>query len=562
MFLRPEYFLLLIVWLPLAYFLIKKKQEISRWRSVIAPELLAALAPPSTRSRNLPWLIPLLGLLVIIALAGPSIANGSQQTASNGNLFILLDNSLSMSSPDVPPSRLVRAQRIINDWTRSGLFDKSSVIVYSASAHTLTPLTTDSETINTQLQAVDPFLMPQFGNQPRQAFQLLQQTLENLPRTANHLLWLTDDVDQADVAGIAEFDMPFVSKTLIPIGTEEGGVMPLPNSQGPLRDSSGNAIVTRLNNQQITQAANALGFSVGNINTQPSANLFSRLDAVRAQQVGRADIGYFLLIPIALIFLWRNSQQSLMVCFVISSLFIYSKPSYANELFQNSNQRAYEALINGDADTALNMSRRPDISAQALFDKQEFDSSAELFSQLNTADGFYNAANAKVQLGQFEEALALYEQAIELTDHQQARYNKEKLEEFLQQQQQQQGEQGESEQQELQDNGEENSDGSSDQPQQGNNQSDSDNVSPPAESQESENGQDTESAQNEDQNSEADGEQTGPQPNAGQQNNDARTEQAIESVLNQLESDPGSLLQRKFRYQFQQNPIDTDTLEW
>lgn len=565
MFLRPEYFLLLLLWLPLSFFLIKKKQTISRWQSVIAPELLTALAPSPTKKQQQPWLIPLLGLLIITALAGPSITNGNQHTASNGNLFILLDNSLSMSSPDVTPSRLVRAKRLINDWTRSGLFDKSSVIVYSASAHTLTPLTSDSDTINTQLQAVDPFLMPQFGNQPQYAFELLQQTLENLSSSANHLLWLTDDVDQADVDQISQIDLPFASKTLIPIGTAEGGVMPLPNKQGPLKDSSGNAIVTRLNNQQITQAANTLGFSVGDVNTQPNANLFSRLDSIRAEHTGRADIGYFLLIPIALIFLWRNSQHSLVTCFVFTSLFIYSKPSFASELFQNSNQRAYQALLDGDADKALSESRSPDISAQALYEQQDFDNSADLFKQLNTADGFYNAANAKVQLGQFEEALSLYDQAIELSNHPQAQYNKEKVEDFLKQQQKS-GEQGDSQQQEPQEGNEENNEGSNGQTPQGNNQSDSDSVSPPSEPQESENEQNNESAQNEGQSPETEGDQEGersePPQNGGQPNDAVRTEQAIESVLNQLESDPGSLLQRKFRYQFQQNPIDTDTLEW
>jgi Ca-activated chloride channel family protein len=41
-----------------------------------------------------------------------------------------------------------------------------------------------------------------------------------------------------------------------------------------------------------------------------------------------------------------------------------------------------------------------------------------------------------------------------------------------------------------------------------------------------------------------------------------RANQEVQAVLNQLQAPAGSLLQQKFRYQFQQNPIEPDGTLW
>ncbi|MDX1475729.1 MAG: hypothetical protein R3309_16265, partial [Reinekea sp.] len=56
-------------------------------------------------------------------------------------------------------------------------------------------------------------------------------------------------------------------------------------------------------------------------------------------------------------------------------------------------------------------------------------------------------------------------------------------------------------------------------------------------------------------------EQTG-QPQQGLDPRQMRAEQEAEAVLNQLQSNRNSLLQQKFRFQYQQNPTESDGTLW
>ena len=559
--LRPYLLLLLLLWLPLAYRLIRAGQAHSAWQKLIDPALYAALAGQvSARQRMRSWLLPVLGVLIIIALAGPAQRTDSAQSINQGNLYVVLDNSLSMAGTDLLPDRLTRAKRMITDWAGSGLFDKTSVMVYSASAHLLTPLTQDVATLSTQLASLTPFLMPEFGNNAEQAFDLLKQQLSAPGQPPAHILWLTDDIAAAKVAVLRQALPAAQSLTAVAVGTQAGSPIPLPNEQGYLSDN-GKLVVVSTDTDSLVQRAGTLGFRNVALGSQPNVLLLGERSVNSASQVAVEDLGYWLLIPIALLLVLVNRQAGTSIAGGLVVLLLSTAPNsaLALDLFHNRDQQAYQALMQQSPELALELARDPALSAQAQFQSGQFEPAAQTFIDLATPEALFNAGNALAHAGKLPEAVEAYQQSLNRAPNPAAEKNKALIEAFLEQQEQQQQEQqdqdSQSEQQDQQDDSQQSGDKGEQQP------SDSEQDGTPSEPSE-------EPAESESANPQSIQEQA--EAEASEQDlavdektaEQLRADQQVQAILNQLQAPAGSLLQQKFRYQFQQNPIETDGTLW
>jgi len=562
--LRPEFLWLILLWLPFTYWWLTR-QQVSGWQQVMAPNLLAAFMKPTQRKSNLArsWL-PAISILMILALAGPAVLNSEQKTASQGHLFVILDNSLSMAATDVEPDRLTRAKRMVIDWAKSGLFDKTSVITYSASAHTLTPLTKDAQTIDLQLQSLNPYMMPEFGNRAELAFELLNQIITDNNYTAPHILWLTDDIATTKLTAIQNNLPMFASATVVPIGTQGGSPIPLPNNQGFLMNGNDMVIVKAdLNN--ITRNAQTLGFRTVPLGAQPNADLFSKLSAQTSTTLGVRDLGYWIVLPIIAIWLWFGRAHSAAATLLVLLFIATPDHAMATELFKNKEQQAYSALLNSDNETALYLSNNPMIRGQALYQSQQFDAAAAEFAAQPSADTLFNQGNALANAGKLKEAVSAYEDALKLAELPQAVKNKKLIEDFLKNQPQEQGQQqGDGENQDQQQNQQQNQQQSNDQQNGEQNRSDqSQQQDEQNTDQANEEASDQQAQQQEaEQDQDASKGEESQQQAQGLNPEEMRQEQETEAVLNKLQPNGSSLLQQKFRFQYQQNPTQTDGTLW
>ena len=607
-FVRPEAFLLLLLWLPLVYFYLRHNSQ-SGWQSVIAPELLRAFQQPSATSPApwQRWLLPITLLLAIIALAGPAVPSKTQHSAAQGNLYVVLDNSLSMAAQDVSPDRLTRAKRMIQDWTQSALFDRVSVLTYSGSAHLVTPLTSDVKTMEQQLSALNPFMMPVAGNRADLAFALLQKTLQETNDSNANILWISDDINHAQLSDIQQSLPNAASLTFVADGTAAGGPIPLPNNQGYLNNPATNTmVIAKTKVDQMAADARQLGFTVRTLGADPSPARFQKIVPREIAKLGVQEVGYWLLIPIVLLWLWQQKRGvSLLVVAVLLSINPVNK-SYAASWFKNSEQQAYEALQQNDPKTALELSKDPMLAGEAAYQSGNYAEAENWFAQAETADGEFNEANSLVRQQQFQQAIKLYKDILAKQDHAGAKKNLALVEEFLKQQQndqQQSGQNSDQQNQQQQDQQQQNGQGSdqqqqnqqqqngqgsdqqqqqnqqqngqgSDQQQQQNQQQDSQNQQDQSGQQEQADSQDQQAQQNDEQNAEDSaaqqdqqtaehGDEQGKQqaqtmPSAEQ----LRSDQQVEALLNQLQQPEGSVLQQKFRYQYQQNPTQSDGTLW
>ncbi len=109
------------------------------------------------RLRHLPFILRLLAIsALIIALARPQERNDQQQTQGDGiDIMLCLDVSGSMGSRDIQPSRMEVAKAVADEFVRGRPIDRIGLVIFSGEAFSQVPLTTDRNTLLTQLQNLE-----------------------------------------------------------------------------------------------------------------------------------------------------------------------------------------------------------------------------------------------------------------------------------------------------------------------------------------------------------------------------------------------------------------------
>jgi len=565
---RPWLLLLLVPWLLYMVWQWRRSQSSGRWSQVMDLQLLSALGYQAGRQRQpgLSLALGLAGVLLIVALAGPARSLAGGTSLSQGSLVVVLDNSLSMAVEDMAPSRLVRARRTVLDWAGSSLFQRSAVIAYSGTAHWLTPFTRDVDTLALQLNQLDPYLMPQFGNRPDRAFAKVSEKLQEWPGERVHLLWLTDDASPQYANAIQSNRPKNGELWIMPLGTEAGGPIPLPNDQGFLNDGS-QMVVPRLERAEFSRVAEQLGARVLAPGQQPQPGWLGTAGREASQERAVREFGYWLLIPALMLLLpwYRRGLVYALPLVVVLQPPAAEAAQWTDWLLKNREQRAWQALKEGDHEQAESLSRRPSVSASAAFAQGEYDKAIDRWAELDTPAAHFNRGNALVRQGELEAALEAYQQAIDL-GHEAARENHRKVKDFLERQQQQQNADQQQDSQNSQDSdeasqsGQESSQSDSQPGQSGQDDPSSGQESSPSESEQSgsegaetdEEAQAEESAMPEQTDDPTEGD---PQP--GEQPMDPAErlrEQAVEQLLNQVPRAPESILRHKFQYQYEKDP--------
>jgi Ca-activated chloride channel family protein len=247
-----------------------------------------------------------------------------------------------------------------------------------------------------------------------------------------------------------------------------------------------------------------------------------------------------------------------------------AEASLWDDLWRNSNQQAQRALQEGSAADAAALFEDTEWRGVARYQAGDYAGSAAEFAESGDARNLYNLGNSMAQLGEFDAAIDAYEQVLEMDPgNEDAQYNMDLVKSLKDQQEQEQETQGDDQQSTENSGGEgQESEGESDQDQQGQEGS----SESEQESQESDSAQrgeeemseeDLEALQEELQRAAEEAEQ-GEQP---QQLTEAELaelrqvqeqQQALEQWLRRIPDDPGGLLRRKFRYQYQRYGKDQE----
>lgn len=567
-FLRPLWLLALIPVLLFFVAMWRVNSVVTAWDKAIDKALLPFLLD---RSKNASQRTPLILLFVawllsILALAGPVWEQLPQPVQKREDaLVIVLDLSLSMFAPDHAPNRLDLAKRKLRDILALRTEGQTALIVYAGDAHTVTPLTDDVVTIEALVPSLSPNIMPLFGSNPIEAIGLAIGLLDGTDAARGKVLLMTDGISGFDEELLIteQFEDNDYELLIMGIGTEEGA--PIRTNDGNfLTDESGSVIIPRLNKNVLQSLANRVDGRYHDIQLADSdlAYLLTDFELLDDEQLSDVeeefDVWYefgpwllLLVLPIAAL----SFRRGWLFSFVLiggSGMMLPSQQAQALEwadLWQTKDQQAAEAYANEEHSTAAALFESTDWRGAANYRAENYEAAIAAFSAIDTDDGHYNRGNALALSGNYAEAIAAYDMALNINDsHADAIQNKEIVERLLEQEQSENGENQEGEEQENE--SEQNSENESDQ--------DSEN----SEQQDQESQEGNQDQQDQQQQNEAPEEQEGSESNSEQNtpsestNEEFEEQQSLEQWLRRIEDDPGELLRRKFRYQYRQRQLN------
>jgi len=607
--LRPLWLLTLLPFAGLLWLWWRRRGSGGDWQRICDPALLphllirgAAAAPR--------WPLLLIGLgggLGILALAGPVWHKVDQPVfRETSALVIALDLSRSMDSPDLAPSRLVRARLKLLDILERRREGQTALLVFADQAFAVTPLTDDTDTIASLAGALETGLMPGQGSSPDQALEKARELLSQAGARQGHVLLITDSPgDERTTQVIARLRDEGHRLHLLGVGTPEGAPIPVAGG-GFLKDAKGAIVIPTLDEPALKHLAQVGGgrYARLSVDNQDLNYLLQAIDARPIeQQAERTDLRVdrwreegpwllLLLLPLAAL-AFRRGYLGLAVMLLLP----VPDPAQALDwqgLWQRPDQQAVALLQAGQAAAAAERFADPGWKAAAHYRAGDYEQTVAALDGLQDPESLYNKGNALARAGRLEEALEAYDRALaQAPGHADATYNRKLVEEALkQQQQQQQSQQGEQNQDSEQNQDQsEAQDGDSEQGQQDQQQQDGQQQQPQQagsnrqedsaqqEDAESQSDQPADEAKNQDQQAQSAAEpQDGgeqpqqPEPQAGDDQEQqaretstaqpseasesdpetAETDQATRQWLRRIPDDPGGLLRRKFKYQYRQ----------
>ncbi len=584
LWLRPDWLWALPLVVLVTYAMARRELAPGNWQRIVDPALAPFVLSQSASRRYSYrwWLMTLGGILAVLALAGPSWNRLEQPVfRSEQAMVIALDLSRSMDAQDLTPSTLTRARLKILDILERRKSGQTALVVYSSNAFTVTPLTTDVDTVAALVNSLATDIMPSRGSYPIAAINKGRQLLDQAGVGYGEVLLITDG-GTSPAAEKAARDLADAGYTLsvMGVGTKEGAPIPIAGG-GFVTDRAGNLAVPKLESRELQSlaAAGRGRFTILSVDDRDLDILLSGVvDPSSASDESLAtdqwlEEGPWLLLFLLLLaaFAFRRGWM-LMIVFAILPL---AEPVHAfswDDLWLTKDQQGQRQLAEGNAGVAAELFEDRVWRAVANYRAGEYSGSAQGFAGQQDRENLYNLGNALARLGEFETAIDAYEQVLAINPgNEDAEYNRDLLKELLDQQQQ--SSQGQNQDSSQSGGGGQQSEGEGDQDQSGAEGSDGDPDAEPqagdsSRSEDEMNQDDLEAIQEElkraareaaqQQQGEAQ-ELEGKSPaDAMAQRRAQEQQRAMEQWLRRIPNDPGGLLRRKFRYQYQRTGRDQD----
>ncbi len=258
-FANPQYLylLLLIPALILLYFVVNRRRRhlLARFGNL---ELLSQLTPEVSvwrpRYKSLCFLLALTAL--IFAAARPQLGSKLREEKSQGvEMMFVVDVSNSMLAEDFEPNRLDRTKYAINRLFEGMAQDRAGLIAFAGDATVQLPITSDFRMAQAFVDRLSPNLAGVQGTSIGKALDLALLSFSEQSTASKVVILITDGEDhEASAVVAAERAAQMGIKIFtVGIGTPEGA--PISINGDFIKDSEGNMVVTKLNEQMLEQIA-------------------------------------------------------------------------------------------------------------------------------------------------------------------------------------------------------------------------------------------------------------------------------------------------------------------
>ena len=454
-FLRPGWLVLIIPGCWLVFRLHQRWKERTDWSGVVEPHLLELLLVEARGIRRtwIPWMLSLMLILVLTAMAGPVLEKRSVPVLKKNLAKVLvLDVSHSMLAEDLRPNRIERAKFKLRDLLNRIDEGETALIAYAGDAHVISPLTSDTHTITTLLPGLEPDIMPHRGSRPDRAMELAVKLLDGHSANPGEVIWLTDGIPENMIPTVAQL-LGRHRLSVIGVGTEKGAPIPGKNS-GFLKNSKGGIVMSRLDTSPLQVLAQQKGgtFQILRnddqdleivLNQPILMNEYLEDETEKKGDIWREEGPWLLLIMLPLAALMF--RRGLIFGFLLISLhlpgFVISESAYAFEwkdLWKNKDQQGQQYFIEGLHSEAAQVFENPEWKGLSHFRSGNLENALEEWKEIDSPRSLFNQGNALAKLGKLDQAIDRYDQVLEREpEHSDARFNRDLLKKLLEEQEKQ-----------------------------------------------------------------------------------------------------------------------------
>ena len=419
------------------------------------PHLLELLLVEARGIRRtwIPWMLSLMLILVLTAMAGPVLEKRSVPVLKKNLAKVLvLDVSHSMLAEDLRPNRIERAKFKLRDLLNRIDEGETALIAYAGDAHVISPLTSDTHTITTLLPGLEPDIMPHRGSRPDRAMELAVKLLDGHSANPGEVIWLTDGIPENMIPTVAQL-LGRHRLSVIGVGTEKGAPIPGKNS-GFLKNSKGGIVMSRLDTSRLQALAQQKGgtFQILRnddqdleivLNQPILMNEYLEDETEKKGDIWREEGPWLLLIMLPLAALMF--RRGLIFGFLLISLhlpgFVISESAYAFEwkdLWKNKDQQGQQYFIEGLHSEAAQVFENPEWKGLSHFRSGNHENALEEWKGIDSPRSLFNQGNALAKLGKLDQAIDRYDQVLEREpEHSDARFNRDLLKKLLEEQEKQ-----------------------------------------------------------------------------------------------------------------------------
>lgn len=454
-FLRPGWLVLIIPGCWLVFRLHQRWKQRTDWSGVVEPHLLELLLVEARGIRGtwIPWMLSLMLILVLTAMAGPVLEKRSVPVLKKNLAKVLvLDVSHSMLAEDLRPNRIERAKFKLRDLLNRIDEGETALIAYAGDAHVISPLTSDTHTIITLLPGLEPDIMPHRGSRPDRAMELAVKLLDGHSVNPGEVIWLTDGISENMISTVAQL-LGIHRLSVIGVGTEKGAPIPGKNS-GFLKNPKGGIVMSRLDTSHLQALAQQKGgtFQILRnddqdlervLNQSILMNEYLEDETEKQGDIWREEGPWLLLIMLPLAALMF--RRGLILGFLLISLhlpgFLMSERAYSFEwkdLWKNKDQQGQQYFIEGSHSEAAQVFENPEWKGLSHFRSGNLENALEEWKGIDSPRSLFNQGNALAKLGKLDQAIDRFDQVLEREpEHSDARFNRDLLMKLLEEQEKQ-----------------------------------------------------------------------------------------------------------------------------
>lgn len=404
-FLHPEFFYYMLppMFILFGLLLTQKGVQESFFSLEVINRLRVSANTLTLRARN--GLFFLIGILVVISLAGPVINDGKVEVkAKSVDIMIALDISDSMLAEDLYPNRLKLAKQKILTLLHEAPTERIGIIAFAKNSYLVSPLSFDTAAVSFLLGSLSTDSITEKGTNLLSMLKVVDQSIKD--KSKRYLLILSDGGDKSDFSEEIRFAKEHhITIFVLGVATDKGA--PIKKADGTFIKQNGSVIISKLNPAISKLATSTSGVYIESVNSDKDIKMMlheieshSKKKVLKSQEIKRFIPLFYYPLGLALfLLLFATSSMSkrksvhLPVLFFVAVMMGQASAVHANVLDFMKLDEAKKAYESGSYE-----------KSQKIYERYK--------NRSKNAEVNYNIANTLYKQGRYKEAIKNYKKAV------------------------------------------------------------------------------------------------------------------------------------------------------